>query len=255
MRWTEESPTGYMHAAWTRSYTRALARQYASREPCHSRWSSAMFRHIEASGDMVRVVRSWKEDSSTAKAPAAPPSVRDTSATAGLPTFPTALPFRPPASRMASAMDTAVVLPLVPVTHSHGAARPPSKALRRQASSISLHTGTPARDACSKRGPTSGTAGAGMTTSGFHARAFSARAAGSAAAPRSSTSPAFSRALSFASHAETTASVASASAWTQAAPDLPRPTTATLAPASSAAPGISALTGAPAIRRRTCRPP
>src|SRR6478609_9464467 len=60
-------------------------------------------------------------------------------------------------------MLTVVVLPLVPVTVSHGAA--PSRARMRQASSTSPHTGMPAVAAASISGSCGGTPGEVTTSS------------------------------------------------------------------------------------------
>ena len=61
---------------------------------------------------------------------------------AGVPTLPAAAALSPAARRIDSSIWTVVVLPLVPVTASHGAAPRPARS--RQASSTSPHTGMPA---------------------------------------------------------------------------------------------------------------
>ena len=101
-------------------------------------------------------------------------------------------------------MPTVVVLPLVPVRVSQGARVPSGRgACSRQASSTSLHVGTPAAAARVSSGETAGMPGETTTTSGGAASTASASSAGSGAArsaARSGTSP-LSRAASSAAGA------------------------------------------------------
>ena len=64
--------------------------------------------------------------------------------------MPTATLRSPAARRIESSICTVVVLPLVPVTHSHGAACSGSRS--RQASSTSPQTGMPRSRACASSG-------------------------------------------------------------------------------------------------------
>src|SRR5690606_11490679 len=133
--------TLYTHATWASSKTRPLSAAYASSPPCQSRWWGATLSTAPASGEVVCVKWSWKLDSSTARTSSVGSS---TASTTGVPTLPTAAARSPPVRRIVSSISTVVVLTLVPVTASHGAGRPAGPSTRRrQASSTSLHTGTP----------------------------------------------------------------------------------------------------------------
>ena len=109
----------------------------------------------------MRVVCSWKLDSSTASASARPSA---TTATVGTPILPTAGALRPAAPSMAESIPTVVVLPSVPVTVSQGTSGRVAR-WRRQASSISLQVSRPARSARRSTGPVAGTPGETMSRS------------------------------------------------------------------------------------------
>ena len=86
-----------------------------------------------------------------------------TASVTGRPTLPTAALRSPAAVRIASSIWTVVVLPLVPVTHSHGAAVSGSRS--RQASSTSPHTGMPRAAAWASSGAVGFQPGEVTTTS------------------------------------------------------------------------------------------
>src|SRR3954467_5923813 len=98
---------------------RAFASAYALMEPCQSRWSGAMFRTAAASGCSDEDQCSWKLDSSTARTSydGSRPAV-----SSGSPRLPAATVRCPSAVNIDASIFTVVVLPLVPVTASHGAA-------------------------------------------------------------------------------------------------------------------------------------
>ena len=81
----------------------------------------------------------------------------------GVPTLPALVARSPAAVRIDASMLTVVVLPLVPVTVSHGAA--PSWARIRQASSTSPHTGMPCAWAATRSWSWGGTPGEVTTSS------------------------------------------------------------------------------------------
>ena len=73
-----------------------------------------------------------------------------TASSTGVPTLPALQARSPAARRIEASICTVVVLPLVPVTVSHGAA--PACGRIRHASSMSPHTGMPASAAASRTG-------------------------------------------------------------------------------------------------------
>ena len=99
-----------------------------------------MFRQTEASGRSEEDQCNWKLDNSTAITSYG--SGCRTASRIGVPTLPALVARRPAARRMAASICTVVVLPLVPVIVSQGAA--PSRARIRQASSTSPQTRIPA---------------------------------------------------------------------------------------------------------------
>src|SRR3954451_18517920 len=127
---------------------RPLARRYSSNDPCQSRWSGATLRHAAATADTERCQCSWKLDSSTAMTSNG--SGCSTASRIGVPTLPALVARSPAARRIDASMFTVVVLPLVPVTVSQGAA--PVFARIRQASSTSPQTGMPRAAASSSIG-------------------------------------------------------------------------------------------------------
>ncbi len=107
-----------------------------------------MLRQAEARGAIELDQCSWKLDSSTAMTSKG--SGCRTASRSGVPTLPALVARSPAARRIEVSICTVVVLPLVPVTVSQGAA--PSCARIRQASSTSPHTGTPASAAATSSG-------------------------------------------------------------------------------------------------------
>ena len=91
---------------------------------------------------------SWKLDSSTASTSYG--SGCSTASSSGVPTLPALVARSPAARRIEASICTVVVLPLVPVTVSHGAA--PTRGRIRQASSTSPQTGMPAAAAATSSG-------------------------------------------------------------------------------------------------------
>ena len=83
-------------------------------------WSGATLRQAEATGDTERCQCSWKLDSSTARTSYG--SGCSTASSSGVPTLPALVARSPAARRIEASMLTVVVLPLVPVTVSQGAA-------------------------------------------------------------------------------------------------------------------------------------
>ena len=73
-----------------------------------------------------------------------------TASSTGVPTLPALQARSPAARRIDASICTVVVLPLVPVTVSQGAA--PSRGRSRQASSTSPHTGMPVAAAAASSG-------------------------------------------------------------------------------------------------------
>src|SRR5215218_5597986 len=161
------SATLYTQAFWVRWYTSPLSRAYASSDPCQSTWSGATLRTALASGD-TECSRSgpsqcsWKLDSSTARTSYG--SGCTTASSSGVPTLPAATARSPAACSIDVSIRTVVVLPLVPVSVSQGAA--PSRRRIRQASSTSPHTGTPACWAATSSGWSGRQPGEVTTTSG-----------------------------------------------------------------------------------------
>ena len=98
-------------------------------------------RHADARGAIECDQCSWKLDSSTAMTSNGWGS--RTASSSGVPTLPALVARRPAARSMAASIWTVVVLPLVPVTTSQGAA--PCWGRIRQASSTSPQTGMPRR--------------------------------------------------------------------------------------------------------------
>ena len=95
---------------------------YASKPPCQSRWSGAEVEHrAPAAGRTDGAECSWKLDSSTASTSYGGSAV--TASTTGSPTLPVATARSPAARSIDSSIRTVVVLPLVPVSASHGAGR------------------------------------------------------------------------------------------------------------------------------------
>src|SRR5690606_17667188 len=135
------------------------------------------------------------------------------------PTLPTAAVRRPAAVRMDASIRTVVVLPLVPVTASHGA-----PARSRHASSTSLHTGTPAVRAAVSSAADGGQPG-DATTRSAAATSRSATAASVASAP--TTSASWARASTV-----TTDAARPDRAATTARPVTPSPATSTRAPST-----------------------
>ncbi len=223
-----------------------------------------MLRQALASGDTDAVECSWKLESSTASTSYG--CGWSTASSTGVPALPTAALRRPAAVSIAASMVTVVVLPLVPVTVSHGAA--PVAGRIRQASSTSLHTGTPAPAAPASTG-WSGRQPGDVTTRSAAPSPTAGRAS-AAPAPRRTCAPRVSRMTARSrwagpSPASTTTTRAPRSTRASAAakPDAPMPATTTRRPAQSAPPWVrpasrpgaaaeaSDVTGPPPTRRRT----
>src|SRR5919112_332488 len=130
----------------------AWADTYASYEPCHSRWSGCRLSTAPECSDSECDQCSWWLDSSTASTSYG--SGSRTVSVIGRPMLPTAAVRSPAAVKMAASIWVVVVLPLVPVTPSHGTTL--AGWLSLQASSTSLQIGTPRVAAWTSSGAVAG---------------------------------------------------------------------------------------------------
>src|SRR4051812_18236995 len=215
-----------------------------------------MLRQVLARGRIDAVECSWKLDSSTASTSYG--CGCSTASSTGVPALPTAAERSPAAASMAASIVTVVVLPLVPVTASHGAA--PVAGRIRQASSTSLQTGTRAAAAPASTGWSGRQPGEVTTTSGAcrSPRPPTSGSAATASGPSRTSAPRVSRMTArsrwsgpSAASRTTTRAPRSRRASAAAKPETPIPATTTRSPSQSAVDEISrsSFTGV------TARPP
>ncbi len=155
-----------------------------------------------------------------------------TASVTGRPTLPTAALRSPAAVRIACSICTVVVLPLVPVTASHGAACAGSRS--RQASSTSPQTGMPRSRAATSSGALGGNPGEVTTTSTSSGSLVVAPSWMSTRPPSTSSSSAFSSSSSL---ARSVRARTCAPMWIRlsaaANPDTPNPATTARTPDQS----------------------
>ncbi len=214
-----------------------------------------MFRHTAACGLIECRNGSCGAPTSTAMASRAPSGVASaiTTSTIETPMLPAARVRRPAARSIDSSIRVVVVLPLVPVTTSQGAA--PCARRNRQASSSSPQTGTPAP--CAAAMIADSGESPGETTSRSTPSGRVSPSPSRTVAPRTSRTCARSccRGPSPASTALTRAPSAS-SASAAANPAMPMPATATWIPLQSESRRRSSIISAPTPRRTApVRPP
>ncbi len=203
-------------------------------------------------GPSLAIACSWKLDSSTTST--SKPSGSRTASSTGVPMLPTGATRKPASRSMCAVSWVVVVLPFVPVTRIHSAARTLSRT--RQASSMSPQIGMPRSTAARSHGWSGRRPGEASTSSASTiASGTTSRPASAIGTP--STPRIVRRSSSTRSATAVTDAPSSTSVSTAAKPVTPTPSTATRSPRQSARQDVRSssrlIAGARSIRSRRRR--